>query len=62
MQHLLDLNRQEFKILRFILYYRRNRKNEPSRNLGTRVQFMKGSVDIAQTIRTYLNTRGGACW
>ncbi|KAL2801691.1 hypothetical protein BJX63DRAFT_426577 [Aspergillus granulosus] len=60
MQHLLDLDRQEFKIIRFFLYYRRNRKNEPSRNPGTRVRFMKGSVDVAQAIRTYLNTRRGS--
>ncbi|CEL07072.1 hypothetical protein ASPCAL10237 [Aspergillus calidoustus] len=60
MQHLLDLDRQEFKILRFVLYYRRNRKNEPSRNPGTRVRFMKGSVDVPQTITTYLKTRRGS--
>ncbi|KAL6229163.1 hypothetical protein BDW75DRAFT_245986 [Aspergillus navahoensis] len=30
MQHLLDLDRQEFKILRFVLDYRQNHKNEPS--------------------------------
>ncbi|KAG2419161.1 hypothetical protein HFD88_002266 [Aspergillus terreus] len=60
MQHLLDLDRQEFKILRFVLYYRRNRNNESSRNPGTRIRFMEGSVDVAQTIRTYLNTRRGS--
>ncbi|KAJ0413407.1 hypothetical protein BJY00DRAFT_319808 [Aspergillus carlsbadensis] len=47
-------------ILRFVLYHRRNRNNEPSRNPGTRVRFMKGSVDVAQTIMTYLNTRRGS--
>ncbi|KAL7649100.1 hypothetical protein ACMYSQ_012445 [Aspergillus niger] len=60
MQHLLDLDRQEFQILRSVLYYRRNRKNEPSQDPGTRVRFMKGSVDVAQTVRTYLNTHRGS--
>ncbi|KAL3483120.1 hypothetical protein BJX62DRAFT_245205 [Aspergillus germanicus] len=60
MQNSLDLDRQEFKILRFILYYRRNRNNEPSRNPGTRIRFMKGSVDVAQTITTYMKTRRGS--
>ncbi|CEL07713.1 hypothetical protein ASPCAL10871 [Aspergillus calidoustus] len=60
MQNLLDLDRQEFKILPFVLYYRRTRKNEPSRDPGTRVRFLKGSVDVEQTIRTYLSTRRGS--
>ncbi|GKZ98234.1 hypothetical protein AnigIFM59636_002467 [Aspergillus niger] len=60
MQHLLDLDRQEFQILRFVLYYRRNCNHEPSRNPGTRIRFRKGSVDVAQTIRRYLNTRRGS--
>ncbi|KAL5365858.1 hypothetical protein BJX96DRAFT_180216 [Aspergillus floccosus] len=61
MQHLLDLDRQEFKTLRFVLYYRQNRNNEPSRNPSTRIRFMEGFVDVAQTIRRYLNTRRGIC-
>ncbi|GLA44624.1 hypothetical protein AnigIFM63309_004388 [Aspergillus niger] len=60
MQHFLDLDREEFQILRFVLYYRRNRNHEPSRNLGTRIRFRKGSVDVEQTIRRYLNTRRGS--
>ncbi|KAL2838682.1 hypothetical protein BJX68DRAFT_272499 [Aspergillus pseudodeflectus] len=56
-----DLDNRRW-ILRFVLYYRRNHKNEPSRHPGTRIRFMEGSVDAAQTIRTYLNTRRGVCW
>ncbi|EAU35415.1 predicted protein [Aspergillus terreus NIH2624] len=48
-------------ILRFVLYYRQNHKNEASQEPGTRIRFMKGTVDVAETIKTYLNARRGIC-
>ncbi|KAF9890690.1 hypothetical protein FE257_005556 [Aspergillus nanangensis] len=60
MQHLLDLDRQEFKILQFLLYYRQNRNNEPSFSPGSRVQLNRGSVDVEETVRGYLRIRRGS--
>ncbi|GIJ92757.1 hypothetical protein Asppvi_002035 [Aspergillus pseudoviridinutans] len=60
MQELLDLDRGEFKILRFSLYYRLNSTTDnPDDMRGGRIKLCPGSMKAGQVAQHHLNKRRG---